>query len=68
MAIDTIINQREVYTGEDESKKLYSVYVAIGQKRSTGAEIVNQLGKNGALEYSIVVAATASEPTPLSPT
>ena len=65
VAIDTIINQRGINAGEDESKKLYCVYVAIGQKRSTVAQIVKQLEENGALEYSIVVAATASEPAPL---
>ena len=65
VAIDTIINQRGINAGEDESKKLYCVYVAIGQKRSTVAQIVKQLAENGALEYSIVVAATASEPAPL---
>ena len=65
VAIDTIINQREINAGADESRKLYCVYVAIGQKRSTVAQIVKQLEENGALEYSIVVAATASEPAPL---
>ena len=65
VAIDTIINQRGINAGADESKKLYCVYVAIGQKRSTVAQIVKQLEENGALEYSIVVAATASEPAPL---
>ena len=65
VAIDTIINQRDINAGADESKKLYCVYVAIGQKRSTVAQIVKQLEENGALEYSIVVAATASEPAPL---
>ena len=65
VAVDTIINQREINAGNDESKKLYCVYVAIGQKRSTVAQIVKQLEENGALEYSIVVAATASEPAPL---
>ena len=65
VAIDTIINQREVNQSDDESKKLYCVYVAIGQKRSTVAQIVKTLEENGAMEYSIVVAATASEPAPL---
>ena len=65
VAIDTIVNQREVNAGEEESRKLYCVYVAIGQKRSTVAQIVKQLEEHGALEYSIVVAATASEPAPL---
>src|SRR5512146_2613735 len=65
LAIDTILNQRQVNAGTDESKKLYCVYVAIGQKRSTVAQIVKTLQDYGALEYSIVVAATASEPAPL---
>ncbi|MBW4331326.1 F0F1 ATP synthase subunit alpha [Stakelama sp. CBK3Z-3] len=65
VAIDTFINQKEVNQGDDESKKLYCIYVAVGQKRSTVAQIVRQLEENGAMEYSIVVAATASEPAPL---
>ncbi len=65
VAVDTIINQRDINAAGDESKKLYCVYVAIGQKRSTVAQIVKQLEENGALEYSIIVAATASEPAPL---
>ena len=65
VAVDTIINQRGVNAAGEESKKLYCVYVAIGQKRSTVAQIVKQLEENGALDYSIVVAATASEPAPL---
>jgi F-type H+/Na+-transporting ATPase subunit alpha len=65
VAIDTIINQRDEHAGDDESKKLYCIYVAIGQKRSTVAQIVKALQENGAMEYSIVVAATASEPAPL---
>src|SRR5438445_10786960 len=65
LAIDTILNQRQVNASGDESKKLYCVYVAIGQKRSTVAQIVKTLQDYGALEYSIVVAATASEPAPL---
>ncbi|MBR0553408.1 F0F1 ATP synthase subunit alpha [Stakelama marina] len=65
VAIDTFINQKEVNSGDDESKKLYCIYVAVGQKRSTVAQIVRQLEENGAMEYSIVVAATASEPAPL---
>ncbi|MFP6758217.1 MAG: F0F1 ATP synthase subunit alpha, partial [Alphaproteobacteria bacterium] len=64
VAIDTIINQKSVNASDDESKKLYCIYVAIGQKRSTVAQIVKTLEDNGALEYSIVVAATASEPAP----
>src|SRR5438552_3169565 len=65
LAIDTILNQRQVNAGTDEAKKLYCIYVAIGQKRSTVAQIVKTLQDYGALEYSIVVAATASEPAPL---
>ena len=65
VAIDTFINQKAANAGTDESKKLYCIYVAIGQKRSTVAQIVRQLEENGAMEYSIVVAATASEPAPL---
>ncbi len=63
--LDTIINQKGVNAGTDEKKKLYCVYVAIGQKRSTVAQIVRTLEENGAMEYSIVVAATASDPAPL---
>ena len=65
VAIDAFINQKGINAGDDESKKLYCIYVAIGQKRSTVAQIVRQLEENGAMEYSIVVAATASEPAPL---
>ncbi|MGC2414406.1 MAG: F0F1 ATP synthase subunit alpha [Stellaceae bacterium] len=65
LAIDTILNQRQVNAGDDEAKKLYCIYVAIGQKRSTVAQIVKTLQDYGALDYSIVVAATASEPAPL---
>ena len=65
VVIDTFINQKEANQGGDESKKLYCIYVAIGQKRSTVAQIVRALEENGAMEYSIVVAATASEPAPL---
>jgi len=65
LAIDTILNQKQINAGGDESKKLYCVYVAVGQKRSTVAQIVKTLQDYGALEYSIVVAATASEPAPL---
>src|SRR6202166_3025367 len=63
--IDTIINQKTVNSGSDESKKLYCIYVAIGQKRSTVAQLVQTLEENGAMEYSIVVAATASDPAPM---
>jgi F-type H+-transporting ATPase subunit alpha len=65
VAIDTFINQKPINAGGDESKKLYCIYVAVGQKRSTVAQIVKTLEDQGALEYSIVVAATASEPAPL---
>ena len=63
--LDTFINQKTINQGTDESKKLYCIYVAIGQKRSTVAQIVKTLEEAGAMEYSIVVAATASEPAPL---
>jgi F-type H+-transporting ATPase subunit alpha len=63
--IDTILNQKGINSGSDESKKLYCIYVAIGQKRSTVAQIVKTLEDQGAMEYSVVVAATASEPAPL---
>ena len=67
VALDAILNQK-VYNdaaGDDDSKKLYCVYVAVGQKRSTVAQLVKKLEETGAMEYSIVVAATASEPAPL---
>jgi F-type H+-transporting ATPase subunit alpha len=63
--IDTIINQKAANAGTDESKKLYCIYVAIGQKRSTVAQLVRTLEENGAMQYTIVVAATASDPAPL---
>jgi F-type H+-transporting ATPase subunit alpha len=63
--VDTIINQKPINAGSDESKKLYCIYVAVGQKRSTVAQLVKTLEENGALEYSIVVAATASDPAPM---
>jgi F-type H+-transporting ATPase subunit alpha len=65
LAIDTILNQKAVNAGSDEKLKLYCIYVAIGQKRSTVAQIVKTLQDYGALDYSIVVASTASEPAPL---
>jgi F-type H+-transporting ATPase subunit alpha len=65
VALDTFINQRAANQGDDESQKLYCIYVAIGQKRSTVAQIVRALEENGAMDYTIVVAATASEPAPL---
>ena len=65
IAIDTIMNQKQINAGNDESKKLYCVYVAIGQKRSTVAQLVKTLSDGGALDYTIIVAATASDPAPL---
>ncbi|MDH3595742.1 MAG: F0F1 ATP synthase subunit alpha [Rhodospirillales bacterium] len=65
IAIDTFINQKAVNQGDDESKKLYCIYVAVGQKRSSVAKLVKTLEDHGALDYSIIVAATASEPAPL---
>jgi F-type H+/Na+-transporting ATPase subunit alpha len=65
IALDTILNQKPLNQGDDESQKLYCVYVAIGQKRSTVAQFVKVLEENGALEYSIIVAATASDPAPM---
>ena len=67
IAIDTFLNQKSVNdaAGKDDSKKLFCIYVAVGQKRSTVAQIVKTLEENGALEYSIVVAATASDPAPM---
>jgi len=65
VAIDAFLNQKAVNAAGDESKKLYCIYVAVGQKRSTVAQIVKTLQDYGALDYSIVVAATASEPAPL---
>ncbi|WP_417819992.1 F0F1 ATP synthase subunit alpha [Terasakiella sp.] len=64
--LDTMLNQKNVNdNAKDESEKLYCVYVAVGQKRSTVAQLVKVLEENGALEYSIIVAATASEPAPM---
>ncbi|HTT99236.1 MAG TPA: F0F1 ATP synthase subunit alpha [Rhizomicrobium sp.] len=65
IAVDTIINQRTVNQSDDEKAKLYCIYVAIGQKRSTVAQIVKTLSDAGAMDYTIVVAATASDPAPL---
>ncbi|HEY3949075.1 F0F1 ATP synthase subunit alpha [Phenylobacterium sp.] len=65
VAIDTILNQKSVNATGDEGSKLYCIYVAIGQKRSTVAQIVKTLEERGALDYTIVVSATASEPAPL---
>src|SRR5881397_347294 len=65
VALDAFINQKSINASGKESEKLYCIYVAIGQKRSTVAQIVRALEENGAMEYTIVVAATASEPAPL---
>ena len=65
VAIDTIINQKKINESDDEKKKLYCIYVAIGQKRSTVAQIVKTLQDAGAMDYTIVVSATASDPAPL---
>jgi F-type H+-transporting ATPase subunit alpha len=65
VALDTILNQKPLNQGTDESQKLYCVYVAVGQKRSTVAQFVKSLEENGALDYSIIVAATASDPAPM---
>jgi F-type H+-transporting ATPase subunit alpha len=65
IALDTILNQKPLNQSNDEKIKLYCVYVAVGQKRSTVAQFVKVLEEQGALEYSIVVAATASDPAPM---
>jgi F-type H+-transporting ATPase subunit alpha len=65
VALDTMLNQKSINESGDESRKLYCVYVAVGQKRSTVAQLVKVLEEHGALEYSIVVAATASDPAPM---
>jgi F-type H+-transporting ATPase subunit alpha len=65
IAIDTIINQKRFNDGTDEKKKLYCIYVAIGQKRSTVAQIVKRLTDSKAMDYTIVVSATASDAAPL---
>jgi F-type H+-transporting ATPase subunit alpha len=67
VALDTILNQKSYNeaAGDDEGKKLYCIYVAIGQKRSTVAQLVKKLEESGAIKYTIVVAATASDPAPL---
>ncbi|ETX14855.1 F0F1 ATP synthase subunit alpha [Roseivivax halodurans JCM 10272] len=67
VALDAMLNQKSYNeeAGDDESKKLYCVYVAVGQKRSTVAQLVKKLEETGAMEYSIVVAATASDPAPM---
>ena len=63
--LDTFLNQKPLNAGDDESSKLYCIYVAVGQKRSTVAQFVKVLEDEGALDYSIVVAATASDPAPM---
>jgi len=65
VALDTIINQKHNNASDDESKKLYCIYVAIGQKRSSVANVVKILEENGAMDYTIIVAATASDPAPM---
>ncbi|MDE2391347.1 MAG: F0F1 ATP synthase subunit alpha, partial [Rhodospirillales bacterium] len=65
LIIDSIINQKTVNATGDESKKLYCIYVAVGQKRSTVAQLVRTLEEYGVMEYSIVIAATASDPAPM---
>ncbi|OYV32062.1 MAG: F0F1 ATP synthase subunit alpha, partial [Acidocella sp. 20-61-6] len=65
IVMDTIINQKEANAGTDESKKLYCIYVAIGQKRSTVAQLVRTLEEQGVMDYCTVVAATASDPAPM---
>jgi len=65
VGLDTILNQKRWNNGNDETKKLYCIYVAVGQKRSTVAQLVKTLEENDAMKYSIVVAATASEAAPL---
>jgi F-type H+-transporting ATPase subunit alpha len=65
VAIDAIINQKTVNSGDDEKRKLYCIYVAVGQKRSSVAQVVKTLEEYGAMEYTIVVAASASEPAPM---
>ncbi|QTL01992.1 F0F1 ATP synthase subunit alpha [Aquabacter sp. L1I39] len=65
VALDAILNQKPINQGTDEKAKLYCVYVAVGQKRSTVAQFVKVLEEQGALEYSIVVAATASDAAPM---
>ncbi|MGZ5854161.1 MAG: F0F1 ATP synthase subunit alpha, partial [Xanthobacteraceae bacterium] len=65
IALDTILNQKPLNAQTDEKIKLYCVYVAIGQKRSTVAQFVKVLEEQGALDYSIIIAATASDPAPM---
>ncbi|WP_186397142.1 F0F1 ATP synthase subunit alpha [Stappia sp. TSB10GB4] len=63
--LDTFLNQKPMHATDNEGEKLYCIYVAVGQKRSTVAQFVKQLEESGALEYSVIVAATASDPAPL---
>ena len=65
IAIDTILNQKRGNNGKDEEKKLYCVYIAIGQKHSIIAQLVQTLKENDVVKYSIIVNATASEAAPL---
>ena len=65
VAVDTILNQKHVNSSDNEKEHLYCIYVAIGQKRSSVAQLVKELEERGAMEYSIVVAATASDPAPM---
>ena len=67
VALDAILNQKSYNeaAGDDESKKLYCIYCAVGQKRSTVAQLVKKLEETGAIEYSVIVAATASDPAPM---
>ena len=65
VAVDAIINQKAAFDNDDDAEKLYCIYVVIGQKRSTVAQLVKTLEENGAMSYSIIVAATASEPAPM---
>jgi len=65
VAVDAIINQKAAFDNDDDADKLYCIYVVIGQKRSTVAQLVKNLEENGAMKYSIIVAATASEPAPM---
>ena len=65
VVLDTFLNQKPLNDGDDESRKLYCIYVAVGQKRSTVAQFVKVLEERGALDYSVVIAATASDPAPM---
>jgi F-type H+-transporting ATPase subunit alpha len=65
VAVDTVINQKNINSSKNEKEHLYCIYVCIGQKRSTVAQLVKELEEQGAMEYTIVVAATASDPAPM---